>query len=308
MPEKIVITADPGIDTAFAIALALHDPRLEVLGLAATAGNVSSDQATKNIHILIEQMDPPRWPKLGAALPLEYDIDGTEYHGPDGLGGLSFACSQLHNIHPSDKMLLDFVDFYPEEIVVVCMGPLTTLATALDRDSSLASRVKRVVCLGGTLSEPGNAGPVSEFHFTCDPTAARAVLQAGFSLTLIPLDEMRKLLFSPTDLLQLPSPNSSTCQFLKKIVPYGIRGASNMYGVEGFHLKDVLGVVAASHSDWIKTEPMLVDVESQGELTRGMMVVDHRRGRTVPPNVEMAVDVDVEAIRQYINDTLARTT
>ncbi len=308
MPEKIVILADPGIDTAFAIALALHDPRLEVLGLGATAGNISSAQATKNVHILIEQMDPPRWPKLGSALPIEYDIDGTENHGPDGLGGVNFQCSQLHNIHPSDKMLLDFVDFYPEEIVIVCMGPLTTLATALDREPSLPSQVKRIVCLGGTLTEPGNAGPVSEFHFACDPKAARTVLQAGFSLTLIPLDEMRKLLFSPSDLLQLPAPDSSTCRFLKKIVPYGIRGASNVYGVEGFHLKDVLGIVAVSHIDMIKTEPMIVDVETQGELTRGMLVVDHRRGQNVPPNVEMAVDVDVDAIRKYIHETLARTT
>ena len=53
------------------MALALHDPELDVLGLAATAGNVSAEQATRNVHILIEQLDPPRWPRLGAALPVE---------------------------------------------------------------------------------------------------------------------------------------------------------------------------------------------------------------------------------------------
>ena len=46
MTEKIILVADPGIDGAFAVALALHDPTLEVLGLAATAGNVSAEQAT----------------------------------------------------------------------------------------------------------------------------------------------------------------------------------------------------------------------------------------------------------------------
>ncbi len=40
MAEKIVLIADPGNDGAFAIALALFDPEIEVLGRGATAGNV----------------------------------------------------------------------------------------------------------------------------------------------------------------------------------------------------------------------------------------------------------------------------
>ena len=64
MAEKLILAADPGIDAAFAIALALNDPNLEVLALAATAGNVSSDQATRNVHIVVEQIDPPRWPRI----------------------------------------------------------------------------------------------------------------------------------------------------------------------------------------------------------------------------------------------------
>ena len=64
MIRKVILVADPGIDGAFAIALALFDPNLDVLGLAATAGNVKAEQATKNVQTLIEQFDPPRWPRL----------------------------------------------------------------------------------------------------------------------------------------------------------------------------------------------------------------------------------------------------
>ena len=64
MSEKIVLVSDPGIDGAFAVSLALFDPNLEVLGLAATPGNVTAEQATHNVHVLIEQLDPPRWPRL----------------------------------------------------------------------------------------------------------------------------------------------------------------------------------------------------------------------------------------------------
>ena len=69
MSEKIVIICDPGIDGACAVAMAVNDPDIEVLALAATAGNVPAEQATKNVHILIEQLDPPRWPRATASIP-----------------------------------------------------------------------------------------------------------------------------------------------------------------------------------------------------------------------------------------------
>lgn len=304
MAKRVIIIADPGIDGAFAVALALHDPAVELLGLAATAGNVNAEQATKNVHILIEQLDPPRWPRLGAALPVEYDTDGTNLHGPGGLGGTEFLVAKLHHPHSSDKLLHDLIRYHPKEITVVCLGPLTVLARALDRDPELPKLVDRLVCLGGAWHEPGNASAVAEFHFYCDPAAARQVLHCGAPITLIPLDASRKVLLSPSDLLELPNAESRTCRFLRQIVPHGIRATSNLYGIEGFHLKDVLGVVAVALPSALTTKPMLVDVETRGELTRGMLVVDQRSHTRGTPNVDLAVGVDVKAVRDYMGRIL----
>ena len=306
MPRKLILLADPGIDGAFATALALHDPDFEVLGLAATAGNVNAETATRNVHILIEQLDPRRWPRVGAAPPADYDVNGTWLHGPNGLGGLQFPCAELHHTHPSDKLITDLVRQYPKEVTLITMGPLTVLARALDRDPDLPDLVQRIICLGGAWHEPGNASAVAEFHFYCDPVAARQVLHSQAPLTLIPLDVTRKLLFSPSDLLELPSPQSRTCRFLRQIVPYGIGATSNRYGIEGFHLKDVLGLVPLALPGAFNTRAMVVDVETRGELTRGMSVVDTRLNRPGKPNVEMAVGVDVDAVRGYMNRILAR--
>jgi inosine-uridine nucleoside N-ribohydrolase len=306
MARKLILLADPGIDGAFAIALALHDPELEVLGLAATAGNVKAEVATRNVHILLEQLDPARWPRLGAALPVDYDVDGTRIHGPGGLGGLSFPCAELHHMHPSDKLIIDLVRQQPKEVTIVALGPLTVVARAFDRDPELPSLVHRIVCVGGAWHEPGNASAVAEFHFYCDPLAARQVLQCKAPLTLLPLDVTRKLLYSPSDLLELPSPESTGCQFLRQIVPYGIGATSSMYGIEGFYLKDVLGLMPVALPGAVSTRPMFVDVETRGELTRGMSVVDARAQPEQPSNVELAVGVDVAAVREYIHRTLSR--
>jgi inosine-uridine nucleoside N-ribohydrolase len=304
MARKVILIADPGIDGAFASALAFHDPDLDVLGFAATPGNVAADQATQNVHILVEQLDPPRWPRLGAAPAVEYEVDGVRLHGPGGLGGVEFPCAELHHPHPSDKLIVDLVRLHPKEISIIVMGPLTVLARALDRDADLISLVDRIICLGGAWHEPGNASAAAEFHFYCDPPSARQVLRCGAPLTLIPLDVTRKLVLSPTDLLDLPAPDSQTCQFLRKIVPFGIRATAGLYGIEGFHLKDVVGIAALALPGAVSTKPMAVDVEIRGELTRGMSVVDARWGQAAKPNVDLAVGLDAQAVRDYMQRIL----
>jgi inosine-uridine nucleoside N-ribohydrolase len=305
MARKLIIVADPGIDGAFAVALALRDPQLELLGLAATAGNVSPEQATRNVHILIEQLDPPRWPRLGAALPVEYPVDAVKLHGSGGLGGIDFPCAQLHHPHPSDKLLSDLLRLYPKEVAVVLMGPTSVFARALDRDSELATLVERLIVVGGAWHEPGDASAVAEFHFFCDPASARQVLRCGAPITLLPLDVTRKLLFAPTELLSLPNLESSTTSFLRRIVPQGITGAASLFGIEGFYLQDVLGLIPLVLPSALTTRSIAADVEVRGELTRGMSVFDGRWGSSAKSNIEMATGVDVSAVRQYIQRILS---
>jgi inosine-uridine nucleoside N-ribohydrolase len=305
MARKLIIVTDPGIDGAFAVALALHDPELDLIGLAATAGNVSAEQATRNVHILIEQLDPPRWPRLGAALPIEFDIDAVKLHGSGGLGGVDFPCAQLHHPHPSDKLISDLVHLYPNEVAVVLMGPLSTFARVLDRDAEMATLVERLIIVGGSWHEPGDASAVAEFHFFCDPPAARQVLRCGAPITLLPLDVTRQLLLAPTELLALSDSESPTTRFLRRIVPQGIAGAASLYGVEGFYLQDVLGLIPLVLPSALTTRPVAADVELRGELTRGMSVFDMRWGVAPKPNVELATHVDVAAVRQYIQRILS---
>lgn len=304
MATKAILLADPGIDTAFAVAMALNDPKLDVLGLLATAGNVSAEQATQNCLILNDQLDPPRWPRIGSAIAVQYAMDGTSIHGHGGLGGLRFPEVKLHSPVSSDKLLVELAKQHPKEAALIVLGPLTTAAVALERHPELASLLDRIIVVGGTWREHGNSGPVSEFHFALDPDAARAVLRAKVPLTVIPLDVTRRLILSPTDLLSHPEPHSKTCDFLRKIVAYGIRATANQFGIEGFHLKDVLGVVALARPQAFSTRPVYADVEVQGELTRGMLVVDARANPAERPNIELAIDVDEMLAREYFAETL----
>ncbi len=304
MPKKVILVADPGIDTAFAVALAVHDPNLDVIGLIPTAGNVSAHQATLNVNVLIDHLDPPRWPRTAAALPTEYELDGTAMHGSDGLGNTHFPARTRHTLHPADKIICELIRQHPKEVTVICLGPATAVAAALDRDPELPELMDKLVLVGGCWKEPGNAGPAAEFHFYLDPDAVKRCLHAGLHPLIIPLDVTRRLIFSPTELLDLPNPDSRTCQFLRQIVPFAIRASSNLYGIEGFHLKDVLGVAAVALPGSVTFESRIADVETKGELTRGMLVVDARKRPVGLPNAQIGVDAAIGEVRQYIERVL----
>jgi len=304
MPCKTVVIADPGIDTAFAISLALNDPEINLLGLLASGGNVSPEQATQNVRIILEQLDPPRWPRLGSGLPIPGEFDGVNLHGPGGLGGATFPVAKRDDPPSSDKVLVELIRESPHELTIIVLGPLTVLARAIDRDPEIVSLIHRVVSLGGTWREAGDVGPVSEFHFASDPLAARQVIRCGAPITMIPLDVSRLIVLSPSDLLELPEPEARTCQFLRQIVPFGIRATSNLFGVEGFHLCDVLGVAAVARPSSVAVLPAAVDIETRGELTRGMSIIDPRPQRASNTTVDVVTAVDVPVVRMYIKDVL----
>jgi inosine-uridine nucleoside N-ribohydrolase len=306
MARKVILISDSGIDGAFALALALSDPGLEVLALAATGGNVGHEQATANMFTILEQVDPPRWPRIGAALPVEYKRKATELHGADGLGGLGLPSVQLHHPHPADKLISDVARQDPGEVSVLVMGPLTVLARAMDRDPELCRLLERVVVVGGTWHEPGDATPVAEFHFWCDPQAAHQVIHCGAPLTLLPLDVTRKLVYSPADLRLLPPEDQRSGAFLRKLLPLALAPTAGLYGTEGVHLNDAVAVAAFARPEVIVTRPVPADVETTGELTRGMSVFDARWATTARPNIDVATSVNVELVRAYIHKTMGK--
>ena len=88
MARKAILVADTGIDGAFAVALALFDPDIDVVGLIASPGNVKAEQATRKFAEGIAA----RRVELKMARRLRCDsVTGREGHAPSSrLGGGPF--------------------------------------------------------------------------------------------------------------------------------------------------------------------------------------------------------------------------
>jgi purine nucleosidase len=303
LTKKLLLDVDPGIDDAVALCLALFDPQVEVVAVTAVGGNVPSDQATRNVQTIIEQIDPPRWPRIGVASDPDLGLPTREIHmhGPGGLGGAQFQVSELQHRHPAEKLIYDEVRAAPGEITIVALGPLTNLARAFARDPALAEMVGQVVIMGGTITGSGNITPAADFNIYCDPESARAVFQSSAATkTLVPIDVTSQVTFGYDLLEKLPDDDSRVGRFLRKILPYLFRAYRQELGYESVCLHDVVALVAALHPELFEVELAAADVELSGDLTRGATVFDRRRIRQWRTNLAVATKVDAAAVQDCI--------
>ena len=102
---------------------------------------------------------------MGTASPPDFAnvVESLSIHGSDGLGNAGFSVSRLQHQHPSDKILSDEIHAAPDEVTVLCLGPLTNVARALQRDPQLCELVDRFIIVGGAVKGVGNVTPVAEF-------------------------------------------------------------------------------------------------------------------------------------------------
>ena len=307
MPRKVIIDCDPGIDDALALTLALFDPRLEVVAVTAVAGNVPADRATINVQAIVERLDPPRYPRLGAATPPEDApyIDARQLNGPDGLGGAGLAVSQLARQHPAEKLICDEVRAAPGDITIICLGPLTNIARALAREPELAEQIARLIIRGGAVKGIGNATPCAEFSIFADPASARTVFKSPTTKTLIPLDVTDQVVWTLDLLEKLPEEMTRAGKLLRAILPYLFRSHRQHLGMESVRLPDAIGVAAALHPELFRTEDLAGDVETAGEITTGATVFDRRTNAPHGAGMEVALEIDAAGVADCVVRGLA---
>ncbi len=307
MARKVVIDCDPGIDDTVALALALFDPRLEVLAITACAGTVDAVQSTRNLQSIVERLDPPRMPRLGAATDPDLGAavgNGTLLHGEDGLGNARWEPASRQHLMLSEKLLSDQLRANPGEVTVICTGPLTNIARAIQRDPSLVSTIDRLVMAGGSVQGIGDVTAAAEFNMHFDPLSAHIVFQSLTTKSLIPLEVSNRLTFGWELVDELPEKYSRVGEVLQAVVPHLFRATRQHLGQESVALQAVLPILMLVEPMLMEFEEMAGAVETSGEITRGETVFDRRTTRQWRTNMEVACQVDVDAARDAFFNTL----
>jgi purine nucleosidase len=309
MARKVILDIDAGIDSAVALVMALFDPRLDVIAVTAVAGSISAEQATRNVQAIIEQLDPPRWPRIGAAVePDQAPARGglSALYGADGLGNAGFQMAELHHQHPAEKVITDELRSDPEGVTLVALGPLTNVALALRRDAQLAGSVGQLIMRCGTIRAPGDVTPAAEFNVYFDPRAARDVFRSRVTKSLVPLDVTTQVTLGFDFFDKLPGEGTRAGRLLRKILPVAFRAHRQELGIEGVRLHAPVALVAVTDPELFTIQPMAGEVETSGELTIGATVFDRRQIPEWRPNMEVAVEVDAAKVSEAIARSLAQ--
>lgn len=316
MPSKLIIDADPGIGDALAIAVAMLDPDVDLLAVTATSGCVSGPIATKNLQAVIELIDPPKWPRLGASeseIPLPGGdlmpgfVDPALLNGRNGLGESTVAVAELHRPHDAIKLMVELVRQYPQEVTLLTLGPLTNEQAALERDPDFLSLLRELVCFGGSVAVGGNATAAAEFNIFADPEAARLVLKSPATKTLVPLDAAQQLVLNYDQFARLSDIGiGRSGKAILEWLQFGLRASHEHLGNEGFSLSEVVALAAVAQDRLVHTNSMAVDVETQPGLCRGVTVFDRRAARRWRDNIEVVDGVDVQGLMDYFARMLRR--
>src|SRR5580693_7550256 len=141
LPEKVIIDTDIGddIDDAFAIALALKSPELEILGISTTFGD--TEARAKIVDRLLGEAGRTDIPVLAGTPTHTTNVMNQRRYGEGG----HFARAS----HPSAAdFILEQIRRYPGQITLIAIGPLMNVGALIDKDPATFLKLKRVVMMG----------------------------------------------------------------------------------------------------------------------------------------------------------------
>ena len=308
--RPIIIDTDPGQDDAVAILLALASPELDVLGIAAVAGNVPLALTQANARRLCELARRPDM-KVFAGCPrpmVRPLVTGEAVHGKTGMDGADLPppTMKLQPRHAVDWIVDTLLAAGDDEITLCALGPLTNIALAMVKEPRILPKIREIVIMGGGFFAGGNITPAAEFNVYVDPHAAHVVFGCGRPIVLMPLDLTRQTITTPERLARIAAIGTPVGRCLTGMLGFYSRSDVDRYGAEGSPLHDPCVIAYLLKPGLFTGKRVHVDIEIQAETTMGMTVMDWWAATDRAPNCTVMHHIDAAGFFDLLIDRLAR--
>ena len=195
---------------------------------------------------------------------------------------------------------------HPAGTVTLCtLGPLTNIGLALVREPRIASRIKRIIAMGGGFFEGGNVTPTAEFNIYVDPQAARLVLESDIPFTLIPLDCTHQALTTRARVEKFRQMPNKVGPATAQLLDFFERFDEQKYGTDGGPLHDPCVIAWLLHPELFASRDVNVSVECESELTMGMTVIDWWRVTERKANATVCRGINADGFFDLLTKRLA---
>ena len=273
-PKKIILDTDIGddIDDAFALALAIKSPELEIVGVCIeNAIDGRTKIALKLLHLegrddipvakgLIVPGFKDKHPSIQASWSIDYDLTK-----PCNLNAVDFIISKVKES--------------PGEITLITIGPLTNVAAAIRKGPEIKDMIKEIVLMGGPFyigygirieQKPG-----SDYNLRCDPEAAKSIFNSGISIFSVGLQVTAHLKLWKENRDKIKNANTSLTSALWELY--------KLWGREVPTLYDPLAVAVTVDKTFVDRNSVHIEVNDNG---------DTRIVEELLPNADICTFVD----------------
>src|SRR5688572_28955155 len=229
------------VDDAYALVLALHSPEIRIVGLSTSYGNAPLGHTTHVAQDIVRRFGGP----AGLSVAKVYS-------------GARTASEHGRRTEASNALA---AALEKGRLTYIALGPLSNLATFLRLHPKLASRIDRVIFLGGQSPgtslalRPNGSFRIHDANVFKDPAATALVLRSTIPLTAIPVSTASKLLLGGSDLRALEK-SGGAGHYLAGRSRIWLWFWTNIVQTKGGAVFDTLAIIAA-------TNPALLVIEKR---------------------------------------------
>ena len=277
--EKIIIDTDIGddIDDAFAVALALQSPELQILGITTTFGD--TEERAKLLDRFLRETGHARIP-VAAGAATQTSSPMTQRRYAERYSGETPHANAV-------EFILGEIRRYPDEITLVAIGPLVNIGALIEKDTATFRKLRRVVLMGGSVARGYGdlgytkpRGPEPEWNIKNDIPAAQKPFGSGVPIFMMPLDSTQ---------LKLDEVKRETLFRADTPLTDALTLLYHQWGQQTPTLFDAMTIAFILRPALCPVKPLHITVEPDGMT----------RATAGTPNAEVCLESDPEAFFRF---------
>jgi purine nucleosidase len=307
-PRPVILDCDPGHDDAMAILLAAGNPAIDLRAITTVAGNQTLAKTTRNAQRICSVAGIADVPiAAGCDRPLRGElVTAGDVHGESGLDGPAFGeptvgVDDRHAV----EVMHDVVGQADRPVTLVGVGPLTNLATYLERYPDDRDHLERIEIMGGSTGR-GNTAPYAEFNVLVDPEAAEVVLGSGVTTTWHGLQVTHQATATADVVARIEALGTPLSAICVELLTFFRDTYRTLFGLDDPPVHDPVAIAHLIDPACVRIAALPMRIELRGEHTRGATVID-TNGRTGwEPNAVVGLHLDHASFWELLIEAIDR--
>ena len=174
--HRVIIDTDCAIDDLRAISILLARPEITIEAILLSDGTLAPAEGLQKISALLHAFNKDSIPVGIGKASNNIHPGWQEFNRQISWGK---EAGRLITTEAAGDLLIKKLLASDKKRILLCLGPLTNIAEALDKENKLNSRIEKIIWYNESLF------PLHGFNGACDSTSAKKVINSGIRFDMI---------------------------------------------------------------------------------------------------------------------------